>query len=57
MYKRRCNLWAVIGLFLTLVQAICLGTCSAPAAAPGGRDARCVIGRLGVDCEDRYTLR
>lgn len=57
MYKRPCNLWAVIGLFLTLIQALCLGACSTWPAVPDDRDVRCVLRTLDAGCNDGYVLR
>jgi hypothetical protein len=50
MYKRHTNYWSVIGLFLTLVQAVCLGACASWPTAQINPDTRCVIGRIELDC-------
>jgi hypothetical protein len=56
MYKRQTNYWSVIGLFLTLVQAVSLGACvSWPTERLNG-DTRCVLGRIEVGCAE-YRLR
>lgn len=55
MYKRHTNYWSVVGLFLTLVQALCLGACISWPAEQSNADARCVLGRLEVDCAE-YRL-
>lgn len=56
MYKRHTSYWSLIGLLLTLVQAMCLGACISWPTAQSDEDTRCVLGRIEVDCNN-YRLR
>ncbi len=46
----------MIGLLLTVVQALCLGVWLSWPAEKSNEDTRCVLGRIEVDCA-AYHLR
>ena len=51
MYTRQSNYWSLVGLVLTLVQAVCLGMCALPPTGRLDDDARCMVGRIEVVCD------
>ena len=57
MYKRQTSYWSVIGLFLTIVYAVCFATCVSWPTVPLNGDKRCVVGRIELDCGTAYRLR
>lgn len=57
MYRRHPNYWSIIGLFLTLVQALWLWASFDWTAAPVNQDVKCLFGRIEVECRGVYRLQ